>query len=506
MTNKKQDYVDIYVNSDSINMKPLEEKNCFISNNIKLIEYYKRFYSKSISVEEFKQKILQFDSFDFQISDFTRFRVFLDSVLLIYNNEKVFLEYLKNQVEVKTFFDEINKPNKYTSYLSFYKDYMNNISGIDLEVIDQFYISIDKSTQIRPYDQFKSIRNGMSHMQYGFFSHDSNDFLSNYILYNYDKGEMKRVGFVLEPVFHIFVQKYFSNYPSNGVPYKLSWIAISPERNVYLNSVTMAKSRKDKIIMDDNHPMMNFFNIYRTGDQDKINTFLSNNSNIYDFKQQQLSFSEMAILMEQIGIDSETDINFKCENIKSFYDLESEFSNFLVHMIQLNDCIINYLQYKQTDQTQLKQQISLFINQLNELNEDTNKHWVFTKGFELLNLYNICLWGEDSDLENFDLTQINTNDFSIGDPCCLTKYYRNNKEEVDKIGIKFIKNIYVMERLRNSLMHGHIRFGINRENQIEYIFSDIHNTRIEEIHIEANKLKTFLIQSSFDVGSIKLTI
>ena len=59
---------------------------------------------------------------------------------------------------------------------------------------------------------------------------------------------------------------------------------------------------------------------------------------------------------------------------------------------------------------------------------------------------------------------------------------------------------YVIERIRNSLMHGNFSIEATSGGEILVIFTDIYYKRSDAIKITLNKLKKFLCQPSLYVG------
>lgn len=59
---------------------------------------------------------------------------------------------------------------------------------------------------------------------------------------------------------------------------------------------------------------------------------------------------------------------------------------------------------------------------------------------------------------------------------------------------------YVVERIRNSLMHGNFNIEATSKGEILVIFTDTYNKRSDVIRVPLNKLKVFLCQPSLYVG------
>lgn len=65
---------------------------------------------------------------------------------------------------------------------------------------------------------------------------------------------------------------------------------------------------------------------------------------------------------------------------------------------------------------------------------------------------------------------------------------------------------YIVERMRNSLMHGNIEILLNNKGKIEFIFRDKYNKRDEVISIILEDLEEFLSQKCLYTGIPKKTL
>ena len=200
----------------------------YLNNNFEMIDYYQNLYYDRIVIDDLINKLKQGQFDNLSIIDLNRFRIFLDAVLLTFNNEKVYNVYLKDKFVFQPFFDRLNNPKLFIreqQFLNDYKKYLNNLLKIHINKFDSFFYSLDGEDR-RVWDQFKIVRNAYSHMQYGFYANDSTGFLSNFSIYNHDNGQTKEIGFVFEPILHLFIQQFFSNYSSSGISYKHSWFEV----------------------------------------------------------------------------------------------------------------------------------------------------------------------------------------------------------------------------------------------------------------------------------------
>lgn len=69
--------------------------------------------------------------------------------------------------------------------------------------------------------------------------------------------------------------------------------------------------------------------------------------------------------------------------------------------------------------------------------------------------------------------------------------------KIPKLEERYADNDYLIDKLRNSLMHGNIRTHINDGGELEFIFSDIYKGRHDEVRIESNELADFSTQAEF---------
>lgn len=150
--------------------------------------------------------------------DYGRFRVFIDSCLLLLNKEKL-NNYYKNRYSFKDFIKEVENDINLKDYYELIKQEQltSDISNICL------YHSFENKKK-NPWDQVMTIRNAMAHMQYGYFSSQKNGTMIYYYLYNKDHGIRKDSGIVFEWVLHELIQRFFSNY-SSGLLFKYTFFS-----------------------------------------------------------------------------------------------------------------------------------------------------------------------------------------------------------------------------------------------------------------------------------------
>lgn len=190
----------------------------YINNNLVLINEYQNLYLHEISIDKLiegfrTEEIIMHNGFDYG-----RFRVFIDSCLLLLNKEKL-NNYYKNRYSFKDFIKEVENDINLKDYYELIKQEQltSDISNICL------YHSFENKKK-NPWDQVMTIRNAMAHMQYGYFSSQKNGTMIYYYLYNKDHGIRKDSGIVFEWVLHELIQRFFSNY-SSGLLFKYTFFS-----------------------------------------------------------------------------------------------------------------------------------------------------------------------------------------------------------------------------------------------------------------------------------------
>lgn len=469
----------------------------YLNNNFKMIDYYQNLYYDGIVIEDLINKLKQGQFDNLSIIDLNRFRIFLDAVLLTFNNEKVYNVYLKDKFAFQPFFDRLNNPKLFIreqQFLNNYKKYLNNLLKIRINKFDSFFYSLDGEDR-RVWDQFKIVRNAFSHMQYGFYASDSTGFLSNFSIYNHDNGQTKEIGFVFEPILHLFIQQFFSNYSTSGISYKHSWFEIDPQKKtVKFNEVTLPQNFTIKYSgFDKNHPMNQFTDILQSGDKNKIEQFIKEYNLDYQFVDiNNVDFSKYCKFY--LNRSTQFDEPHFFNQIKFLFDFETEFSNFLVHLIQLNDLLINYLRDRYLEVDRLGQ----IINSLKELQEDADKFLCFKYSFEILRMFNIASRMEDDDLPKINYSEISVQGIFLKNPLALYNYYQKNKDKYEIKTHRDLRTAYIVERLRNAIMHG--RYWIELKNGIvTYIFEDKFNHRSELLEVPEESLLRFINQDIFKI-------
>lgn len=188
--------------------------------------------------------------------------------------------------------------------------------------------------------------------------------------------------------------------------------------------------------------------------------------------------------------------------LKTFLDFETELSNFLVHISQLNNVFYAYCT-KRDSKNVTRNEIEEYKKQLEksllELHEDENAKISFKIGFVYLYAMNFTLRIEDDDYEELKYQDLNISKF---------KYQNENWEQYRQRNETQNCSLqkYIVERMRNSLMHGHIEILLNPKGEIEFIFRDKYNKRNEVISIILEDLEEFLSQQCLYRGISKETL
>lgn len=118
----------------------------YLNNNFKIIKFYQDLYKNRISVKDLKNKWNSGEFDNLEIVDLSRFRIFLDAVLLTFNNEKVYKKYLSDKFAFQPFFDRLNDEGldiREREFLKNYKIYLKRMFKIPINKFDSFFISLN---------------------------------------------------------------------------------------------------------------------------------------------------------------------------------------------------------------------------------------------------------------------------------------------------------------------------------------------------------------------------
>lgn len=471
----------------------------YLYNNLILIKEYQKMYENRIDIENIisklkEKKLVTYDGFDYG-----RFRVYLDSCLLLLNKEKLNI-YYKNSYDYKGFFNEVKKHNELHNYFEFIKN-EKITSAIEGE---HLYYSLEGKKK-SPWDQVATIRNAMAHMQYGhFMSQEKSGMMLYYFLYNKHNGVRKDSGIVFEPILHEFIHVFFSNY-SYGILFK----------NTFFSYYSFERGRKTKNInyyeITYKNNNMEKYNGYNGSLMSELASIVRSSRNIFNFLENhrdELNINEISIrkisnissyrnLAKRMKI---VDRNEYAYMLKTFFDFETELSNFLIHISKLNDVLYQCSVIRNIfEDSKLEIYNKEFENALLELKEDENSRFAFDIGFMYLKAMNFVLRIEDDDYVEFKYDDVDVSNF-IYEKELLDKYVENNNILKDEL------QHYIIERMRNALVHGNIGISLSEKGEVRFIFLDIYNKREEKIEIYYDDFNKFLSQECLYNGVPKETL
>lgn len=467
----------------------------YINNNLVLINEYQNLYLHEISIDKLiegfrTEEIIMHNGFDYG-----RFRVFIDSCLLLLNKEKL-NNYYKNRYSFKDFIKEVENDINLKDYYELIKQEQltSDISNICL------YHSFENKKK-NPWDQVMTIRNAMAHMQYGYFSSQKNGTMIYYYLYNKDHGIRKDSGIVFEWVLHELIQRFFSNY-SSGLLFKYTFFS--------RYSFRLRKKSIWKYYFYEITPKIcneNLYNGYNQGimsklakvsqDNKKLLRFLKENNERINVKELELNrtikIRNYKKLAKKLKLQTRDDYIY---GLKAFLDFEGELSNFLIHISQLNNVFYSYCTKRDSEnvtQNEIEKYKKQLEKSLLELREDKNAKISFKIGFVYLYAMNFALRTEDDDYEELKYQELNVSKFKYQKENWI-QYSQRNKTQ------NCLFPRYIVERMRNSLMHGNIEILLNNKGKIEFIFRDKYNKRDEVISIILEDLEEFLSQKCLYTG------
>ncbi|MDU1414105.1 MAG: hypothetical protein E6929_14920 [Clostridium sp.] len=393
----------------------------YLNNNLILINEYQKMYKNKIDIEDLINKLNEKKIAFYNGFDYGRFRVYVDSCLLLLNKEKLNF-YYKNSYSYKGFFDEVKKHDELNNYFKFIKDerITSSIEGIHL------YYSLEGQNK-SPWNQVATIRNAMAHMQYGhFMSQEKSGLMLYYFLYNKHKGVRKDYGIVYEPILHEFIHAFFSNY-SYGILFK----------NTFFSNYSFEKRTKTRNIIyyeiTYKNKDMEKYNGYNGSLMGQLASILRSSKNVFTFLEEhkeELNINEISIrkiphirsyrkLAKKMKL---IDKNEYAYMLKTFFDFETELSNFLIHISKLNDVLYQYSMIRDLfDESKLEMYNKEFEKAILELKEDENARFAFDIGFTYLKVMNFVLRIEDDDYVEFKYDTVDVSKF-IYEKGCLDKY------------------------------------------------------------------------------------
>ena len=461
----------------------------YINNNLVLINEYQNLYFQEINIDKLIEGFRTEDIIMHNGFDYGRFRVFIDSCSLLLNKEKL-NNYCKNRYSFREFIKEVEKVTYLKDYFEFIKQepLTSDISNICL------YYSFENKKK-NPWDQVMTIRNAMAHMQYGCFFPQENGTIIYYCLYNKDQGIRKDSGIVFECVLHELIQRFFSNY-SSGILFKNTFFSRYSFRlqkksiwKYYFYEIT-PKICNENLYNGYNQWIMNDLAKVST-DNKKLLLFLQKNKdkiNVREFELNKIiKIRDYKKLAKKLKLQTRDEYFY---GLKTFLDFETVLSNFLVHIGQLNNVLYSYCTKRDSEnvtQNELQEYKKQLEKSLLELREDENAKISFKIGFVYLYAMNFALRTEDDDYKKLKYQELDVSKFKYQKENWV-QYSQRNKTQ------NCILQKYIVERMRNSLMHGHIEILLNNKGEIEFIFRDKYNQREEVISIILEDLEEFLSQ------------
>lgn len=445
----------------------------YLKKNLELIMKYESFYKEQFDIDSIKNNLLE-GRINIVLKDLYRFRVFLDSCVLLFNKEKFENKYFKDLYDPKGYIQK--KKEEITPLINVIECTFKN----KLKVEDTFYYDyhvIEKKFFSKSlWESKKILRNAFAHMQYEDFKHVGiDDRILFYRIFNKDKNVMKNEGIVIELLCHEFIQKFYLNQMTKSIAYKHSWL--EKENINYKFKEIRYKGTQKFSVESEMHPMNN--EIFSSNNYKLREEFLENNSDEFEIKSTEFSESEIAklerILEEYLG--RKNSFNELGYFIKSIYDVETEFSNFMTHLIHLNDRIIDYLSYTKVD---MEERVPKILESIDELKEDSESWLEFKIFFKILYIINFSLRIENNELETINCSNIIIENFQYDEE-------KKNNFVRKKISEQIIKKdkeregdvIYILTKIRNAIAHGRIFLEITNE-KIFFLFVDNYRDRREE--------------------------
>lgn len=132
------------------------------------------------------------------------------------------------------------------------------------------------------------------------------------------------------------------------------------------------------------------------------------------------------------------------------------------------------------------------MKSINELEEDKTSWIMFKIFFDFLFLVNIVLRNQEYYMSPIDIKKINPYGFEKDDKAMVN--YINKKiieGKIEENNAKYGNVYYILERIRNAIMHGNIKILLENNNVL-FKFLDKYNSREDVLNIELNKLKNFI--------------
>ena len=491
-----------------------DKMNSYIENSWNMIQFFKNYYhgffkSESI-IKDFKSGFFK----DLDVENLFRFRVFLDSTLMLFNKEKLEKEYFKRNFQYMDF----AKSNFKFDVESYYRDVTNIINerekstifecinlreelfkdnpiivfaDLDIQNTNNNLKSNFEPMTTKFFDQVARLRNSFAHMQYGCFVQDEVGYMCYYGIYNKDAEILKYCGIVFERILHEFIDRFYSNHAIYGIPYKHSFFCNldcnrKNSENLYYYEIKYKFNADIKYNVCDAHPMKS--HVFYQNKIIELFNFIDSDSNF--IIEEKLVEKSIILLVKSFKIKDQN-LNEQEQSwfLKLLYDFETEFSNFILHLRLLVDVLIehNYrLKKGKLDQKYRDE----CCKKLEELKEDEQDVIAFNTLFTILKLYTIMIRMEDDDLTTLKPDFIIPSKFKyevsdLVDWC--NEYYRfNDVKENDK---ENLPKYFLLNKIRNATAHGKINLLL-AERDINIKFIDEFNSRRIAILVRINDFES----------------
>lgn len=459
----------------------------YVENNASLIYYFLNYYKDGFSAIELKNDILNGQFQELDIKDLYRFRIFLDSCMMLFNKEKLEKEYFKLNFRYLDF-----KDNKFSFDITQYYDKIKNydlVKGFEKKFgtinyndnpLAVFYPAAEKR-----YDEVARVRISFAHMQYGdFMIVEELGIIPLYLIYNKDKNKMKNYGIAFEPVIHDFISRYYSNQAIYGIPYKHTFFCYSDEDGnqtdeLYFYEVTYIFDSDNKYVVSSRqHPMIKYIN-HQSGEIKELFSFLKSDTN-FKIKAVKVCNEEeinQYVILNNLSGEEKNWLR------KLLYDFDTSFSNFLLHLRQLIDILIDYSTRLILNEL-TEESLTNISARILEFEEDENDTVSFKTLFSVLLLYNLMARVEDDDFKEFEPNFLNINYFTYSSSnlvrWCNDEHYLNfdvKEDDVENLPKKFL-----LSKIRNAVAHGNFRLQLSNKD-LELVLIDQYNGRHVRISV-----------------------
>lgn len=461
----------------------------YLNNNILLINEYEKMYYNGINISSIIDKFRNDELLKSTSFDYGRFRVFTDSCLLLFNKEKL-NKYVKGEYCFADFFDKVEKDPQLITYMEYIR---NNSLFSDIKKPCIFYsvAGMEKG----PWNQVATIRNAFAHMQYGNFCAQESGLMIFYGIYNKDKGVKKDEGIIFEPVMHEFVKGFFSNY-SFGIPFRSSFFmcySLKDKRGTSALRFYVIKAKKNINKIYDGYSSNVISDLIKQFNNNEVDIISYINSNELKYEIEEYKVDEKINLSSFDKCSKKYQLNTNDKyfyGIKTILDFETEISNFLIHIGQINSVLYEFSVLRNCG-NYTNQQVAEYRLQyekmIKELIEDESADLAFKIGFAYLKILNFSLRTEDDDYAKINYPIIDVSKFEFVEEA-LKKYIFDNQVTDAP------RQRYVVERVRNSIMHGNINCEVEENGEILIVFTDCYNNRKDIIKILLSDLEDFLRQ------------